>query len=224
MTWSRRSPPPVPTTDSSAAPVRPGRSRVEVGPLSIEYDDRVLAPRPWTAQQADWAAEINAELPAGPLLELCCGVGHIGLLAARLTRRHAVLVDSNAAAWELAEGNARRAGLAELVEVRHGTVEGALGPDERFPLVLVDPPYIPTGQTALFPEDPLSAIDGGPDGLDLVRVCLAVASRHLSPRGAVILQLRDTEQAHRVGELCHTLSVDEVRVVPQTGALVRLSA
>lgn len=204
-------------------PVRPGRSTVQMGPLSIEYDDRVLTPRPWTMEQASWASAISSRLPAGPLLELCSGVGHIGLLAARLTGRHAVLVDSNLAACELAEENTRRAGLAERVEVRHGTVEGALAPDERFPLVLVDPPYIPTQQTGLFPEDPLSAIDGGPDGLDLVRVCLAVAARHLAPGGAAILQLRDTEQAQQVAAACPTLSVDEVRAVPQQGALVRLS-
>jgi release factor glutamine methyltransferase len=195
---------------------------MQIGPLSIEYDDRVLTPRPWTQEQADWAAAISAELPAGPLLELCCGVGHIGLLATRLTRRRAVLVDSNAAARELAEENARKAGLADLVEVRQGTVDSALDPDERFPLVLVDPPYIPSDQTGLFPEDPLTAIDGGPDGLDIVRMCLAVAAQHLEPGGAVILQLRDAEQAHRVAEASASLHVEEVRTVPEKGALVRL--
>lgn len=202
--------------------MRPKRSRIRIGPLSIEYDDRVLTPRPWTQAQADWATAISPGLPAGPVLELCSGVGHIGLLAARLTRRRAVLVDSNVAAWELAEDNALRAGLADLVEVRHGTVEGALSDEERFPLVLVDPPYIPSDQTSLFPEDPLTAIDGGPDGLDIVRVCLAVADRHLAPGGAVILQLRDAEQAHRVAETSASLHVDEVRTVPGKGALVRL--
>ena len=203
--------------------MRPERSSIQIGPLGIEYDDRVLTPRPWTQEQAEWAAAISAELSAGPLLELCCGVGHIGLLATRLTGRRAVLVDSNAAASELAEENARQAGLADLVEVRHGTVEGVLSPGERFPLMLVDPPYIPSDQTGLFPGDPLSAIDGGPDGLDIVRVCLAVAAEHLAPGGAVVLQLRDAEQAHRVAEVS-ALYVVEVRTVPEKGALVRLRA
>jgi release factor glutamine methyltransferase len=193
-----------------------------IGPLAIEYDDRVLTPRPWTAEQAAWAADISEELPAGPLLELCCGVGHIGLLAARLTRRPAVLVDSNRAAWRLARDNARSAGLSEVVEVRHGTVEGALAPKETFPLVLVDPPYVPSAETGLFPDDPRDAIDGGPDGLDLARVCLAVATRHLAPGGAVILQLRDAEQAHRIGRVTTSLHVAEVRIVADKGALVRL--
>lgn len=214
----------MPTTETSAGRALPESRSIRIGSLDISYDDRVLAPRPWTVEQAAWAAAISPDLPAGPLLELCSGVGHIGLLATRLTRRRAVLVDSNAVACTLAKENARRAGLAELVEVRHGTVEDALAADERYPLVLVDPPYIPSDQTGLFPEDPQTAIDGGPDGLEVVNVCLAVAARHLAPGGAVILQLRDAEQARRVSEGTSSLQVDEVRTVPEHGALVKLTA
>ncbi|MBI2244007.1 MAG: methyltransferase, partial [Nocardioides sp.] len=51
------------------------------GPLRITFDGRVLRPRPWTAAQSEWAAEILADAPAGPVLELCAGAGQIGLLA-----------------------------------------------------------------------------------------------------------------------------------------------
>ena len=50
------------------------------GPVDIRHDDEVLEPRPWTIAQAEWASE----LPAGPMLELGCGAGHIGLAAAAL--------------------------------------------------------------------------------------------------------------------------------------------
>ena len=81
--------------------------------LRIEYDDRVLAPRPWTAAQSRWAAELIRMAPPGPVLELCSGAGHIGLLAVTLAPRSLVCVDADAAACRYLRRNAdpgRRAG------------------------------------------------------------------------------------------------------------------
>ncbi len=167
----------------------------EFGPLRISYDDRVLEPRPWTLAQSEWAAELAADAPDGPLLELCTGAGHIGLAAALLTGRRAVLVDADEAACEFALRNAVAAGIADRVEVRHGPMDAVLNTDELFAVVLADPPYIPSSETAVFPEDPLRAIDGGDDGLDLARLCLEVAAGHVLPGGPVVLQLRDAGQA-----------------------------
>ena len=68
-------------------------------------------------------------------------------------------------------------------------MDAVLRPEERFALVLADPPYIPSTDTGTFPEDPLSAIDGGDDGLDLARLCLSVAATHLAAGREVLLQL-----------------------------------
>jgi methylase of polypeptide subunit release factors len=168
---------------------------VRFGTLTIEYDEQVLEPRPWTLAQAQRAAELAATCGDGPLLELCCGAGQIGLAAAALSRRHAVLVDASEPACRFATRNADAAGLADLVEVRQAPMDQALAPAERFALVLADPPYIPTTDTGTFPRDPLTAIDGGADGLDLARLCLRVGADHLRPGGPLLLQLRDPEQA-----------------------------
>src|SRR5436189_110702 len=53
----------------------------EVGGLVFLHDERVLSPRPWTEAQSAWARELLEVVPDGPVLELCSGVGHIGLLA-----------------------------------------------------------------------------------------------------------------------------------------------
>ena len=63
------------------------------GGLRIAFDDRVLTPRPWTELQSRWAAEVATDAPAGRLLELCSGAGHIGLLAAMLSGRDLLAVD-----------------------------------------------------------------------------------------------------------------------------------
>ena len=57
---------------------------VAFGPITVEADASVLTPRPWTLVQSAWAAELSPGAPAGPILELCCGAGHIGLAATRV--------------------------------------------------------------------------------------------------------------------------------------------
>lgn len=165
------------------------------GGLSIDFDHRVLRPREWTAAQSAWAAELMTHAPAGPVLELCSGAGHIGLLAVAGNDRRLVCVDANPVACDYARSNAAAAGLADRVEVREGRLESAVDDDERFSVVIADPPWVPHSRTTDFPEDPLSAIDGGDDGLDVARACLAVVAAHLAPGGAAILQLGTTVQA-----------------------------
>jgi release factor glutamine methyltransferase len=168
--------------------------------LELSWDDRVLQPRPWTRAQARWATELAPELPPGPLLELCCGVGHIGLLAVRDTGRPGVLVDADGVACGHARRNAARAGLASTVRILRHRLDGNAVPHlhGRVPLVLADPPYLPTAEVGAWPPDPLSAIDGGEDGLDLVALVLRTAAAHLLPGGVCLLQVRGPRQAAAV--------------------------
>ncbi len=104
--------------------------RVSFGSLCITYDPEGLRPRPWTQLQSAWAAELLGELPEGDVLELCAGVGHIGLLAlvqadagdGALTRggRRLVQIDEEETVIGLAERNAQTAGVGERVDVRCG--------------------------------------------------------------------------------------------------------
>lgn len=195
------------------------------GHLEIEFDARVLEPRPWTEAQSGWAAELLATLPQGDVLELCAGAGHIGLLAVADTSRHLVQVDANEVACDYARSNAARAGYR--VEVRHGWLEESLLPDERFALVVADPPWVPAAETGRHPDDPLSAIDGGADGLDVVRSSLAVIGRHLHPEGAALLQVGDQSQAAAVGTYVEARPHLDLRAVAHRvyddGALVHLT-
>lgn len=187
--------------------------------LRIEHGPDVLAPRPWTASQAQWATTLLADLPLGPVLELCCGAGQIGLLVARATSRRVVQVDADAQACHLAALNARANGLSARVEVRRSRVECAARPRERFPLVLADPPYVPSAETAAFPQDPVFAIDGGIDGLDIARTCVAAAQAHLVGGGMLLLQLRAAGQVRALSRTSDHLELIEVRTPEPKGAL-----
>lgn len=197
---------------------------VAIGPLAIRYDDRVLRPRPWTAAQSEWGADLLRAGPEGPVLELCAGAGHIGLVTLAHEPRPLVAVDLNPVACEFTRRNAEAAGLAELVEVREGAIDGALQPDERFALVLADPPWVPSADTGRFPEDPLLAIDGGDDGLAVAWACVAAAAAHLVAGGSALLQLGTTAQAERIGARLSSYGLELAEVREYDGGVVaRLS-
>jgi len=195
------------------------------GDLLIDYDARVLEPRPWTAAQSRWASELLRKAPAGPVLELCAGAGHIGLLAIRHEPRPMVAVDLSPIACDYARANADRAGLADLVEVREGSMDEVLRADERFALVIADPPWVPREETLRYPEDPVLAIDGGADGLDLARHCWTIADQHLLDGGWAVLQLGTVDQVRRLSRELRgrtSLRVRECRTFDR-GVLVSLS-
>lgn len=200
-------------------------SVVDFGGLTISYDDSVLEPRGWTLHQSLWGVQLLPEVPEGPVLELCSGAGQIGLaLAARSTRR-LVCVDASPAAASYTASNAEAAGLGDRVEIRLERMSEALESGERFPLIIADPPWVRRSETSRFPDDPLSAIDGGDDGLELARDCVILIGRHLADGGAALLQVGSTDQVQSLGPTLRSAGVDvvETRVFGERGALVLLA-
>lgn len=181
------------TAERSAA-----QESLDFGGLTICFDEQVLRPRPWTLEQSLWAQDLLPDLPEGRVLELCSGAGQIGLRAVMSSPRHLVCVDLSASALAWCAINASAAGLADRVELRGGRMTDAVASHETFPLIVADPPWVPSSGTSRFPEDPLLAIDGGPDGLAVVRECLDVIAACLAPGGAALLQLGNRAQADAV--------------------------
>jgi methylase of polypeptide subunit release factors len=175
-------------------------NRTVVDGLELGWNEEVLAPRPWTALQSRWAAELSGALPSGPVLELCCGVGTVGLLTVERTDRPGVLVDADPVACRLARRNARDAGLRARTRIVHHRVDGHRVPtvDRGLHLVLADPPYVASDEVDA--DDPAGAVDGGHDGTDLVPAVLSTASIHLAPGGVCLLQVRGPGQAALIVE------------------------
>ncbi len=190
------------------------------GPIDVAFDGAVLRPRPWTLAQSEWAAALSATAEPGPILELCCGAGQIGIAAAVLSNRSAILIDDDEAARRWATQNAARADVV-------ATVAGEALPDLGAPLVLADPPYVPSDAIAEF-DDPPHAIDGGADGLDGLRWCVRVTASILFPGAPLLLQLRGLAQAAALdGELpglAASLTIEAVRVYGPDRAVALLRA
>jgi methylase of polypeptide subunit release factors len=198
------------------------------GPLDLRFDERVLRPRLWTLGQAVWGAALVASRPQGPVLELCAGAGQIGIALGMLADRDLVLVDMDDVACSFAQWNAAASGHGDRVDVRPGRMAEAVAAGERFELILADPPYVPSKETSRFPADPLPAIDGGDDGLDLAGQCVHLISSHLAPGGEALLQLRDPMQADvMTGYLSERPSLGlqpRQRWVLEQGTLLRLGS
>lgn len=198
-------------------------SRCAFGPLTIDYDERVLAPRPWTFAQSVWAAELAVGLAVDLVVELYAGAGQIGLAAAVLADADLLQIEADPVAAGYASRNADVAGWAQRTELRVEPVQSALRSDEQFALIIADPPYLPTNTVSRWPEDPVAAIDGGPDGLDLIRDCIAVAATHLTVSGTLVLQVAGPAQADQVRTcLPPDLSVVEIRTTDPERALMRI--
>jgi release factor glutamine methyltransferase len=214
------------TTSSTDQEYR--RRTCQFGPIAVDYDVRVLAPRPWTVLQSRWAAELAAGLGPGPILELCAGAGHIGLAAAVLADRDLVQVENDPTCAGYALFNAARANWAERTQVRIAPLQTALRPGEEYGLIVADPPYLPTDEVPRWPADPVAAIDGGADGLELVVACLVLAAEHLAAGGWLLLQVAGPAQAERVcgllagSRFAGLRSVDR-RVVDERRAIMRVS-
>lgn len=224
--------PDVPTSPPTDGPEMIPRESIEFGPLTITFDDRVLRPRPWTAAQSEWAADLVPTFSPGPrILELCSGAGHIGLLALSLVdARHPgsslVAVDLNPAACAYTLMNAAAAGLEDQIDVREASIDQALYTFETFDLVIADPPWVPHADIGQYPEDPELAIDGGDDGLAVTWPCVQAARMHLAVGGAMVLQLGTTAQVdalrERLGAEGDPLRILEVRE-HEGGVLLRLA-
>ncbi len=201
------------------------------GGLRVAVADGVLAPRSWTLLQSEWAAELSPTCGPGPIVELFAGAGHIGLEAARRCGRSAVLVDADVDACVLARATAHHNHLGERVEVRCAPVAEAFEPGDDPALLLADPPYVPTHEVGRFGDDPPAAIDGGRDGLRLVRAAIVACHPRLAVDVPLLVQVRGLAQAAEVSRWFERhpdlgLEVAEVRAAgtDRAVALVRRAA
>ncbi|WP_016697950.1 putative protein N(5)-glutamine methyltransferase [Actinoalloteichus spitiensis] len=150
----------------------------------------VFVPRRRTEFLVDRAAEVTG--PGDVVVDLCCGSGAVAVALAR--RRPGVRVyasDIDPAAVACARDNL--AGLAGQVFL--GDLYAPLPPGLRggVDVLLANVPYVPTGEIALLPPEARLyearvALDGGGDGLDLLRRVSAEATRWLSPGGHLLVE------------------------------------
>jgi release factor glutamine methyltransferase len=190
--------------------------------LPFRVTPDVLIPRPETELLVRTAVDLKPRR----VVELGVGSGCVSAALAReLPELEIVAVDCSAAALEVARENlARHEVLERVTLVEASGLAGLAGP---FDLVLSNPPYVPAGELAgLAPElghEPRLALDGGPDGLHVVRQICAEAPGVLERPGWLVLEI-GAGQAGAVGELLRAAGAAEVETYDDLAGITRVIA
>ncbi len=190
--------------------------RREFFALPFRVDRRVLIPRPDTEALVETALNRSrARHLYGRMLDLCTGSGCVAIAFAkeRPTWRVTAL-DLSPDAAHLARENARRAGVAHQLSVLDGDLFAPLPKAARFELITANPPYIPSDDIAGLDVDvrdfePRLALDGGADGLAIIRRLLQEAPPYLTPGGLLALEV-GFDQAPAVAALFQEAGFVEV--------------
>ena len=161
-------------------------------------DERALIPRspiahlileelsPW------WSADFSP----GTIVEVCCGGGNLGIVAAQVFQQSRVwLADLDASALSLARDNVALHKLADRVGCYRGDLLTAIAPGS-VDLIIANPPYVSAAEMADLPpeyrHEPAMALVSEEEGTQLARQLLQQAATALRPDGLMVLEVGET--------------------------------
>jgi ribosomal protein L3 glutamine methyltransferase len=169
--------------------------------LEFVVDERVLVPRSPIARLLDEGlAPWLGDREPRRILDLCCGSGCLGIIAALVFPDAEVsLADVSEGALAVAQENVRRFGLADRVTTVASDGVAGLPAGDLFDLVLCNPPYVNAQDLAAMPAEfraePALALDGGEDGLDLVACWLPDLVKLMNDDALLVLELGNSAAA-----------------------------
>jgi len=185
--------------------------------VTVRVTADAMVPRPETELLAAWALDLLPRGPRRPLaIDLGTGTGCIACaIASERPDVEVIALEAAARAVTLARENVAALGLSGRVRVEVSELFSALGATLA-DVIVCNPPYLPTGLIAtLAPEvsqyDPRGALDGGVDGLRVIRRIVAEAPQRLLPGGALVLETAGGDQARAVVALMEKASFTGVQ-------------
>ncbi len=163
--------------------------------LELRTDPRALIPRPETEVLVEVVLDLTRNRSGVSALDIGTGTGCVALSLAREGPFASVTaVDLSAEALELAGENAELSGLTDSVTFVHGSLYEALPADERYDVIVSNPPYIaesdrPELQTEVGGFEPDAALFAGVDGLAVITGIVEGAPLRLRPGGLLALEV-----------------------------------
>ncbi len=160
--------------------------------LDIHVTPDVLTPRPETEELVDLVSARFERRVAYRFMDMCTGSGCIALaLADRFPKVVITAADISEKALLVAQENAKRLRLEDRIQFLQSDVWENV--QNTFDLIISNPPYIPSEivdtLTREVLHEPRLALDGGADGLDVVRPLCSLAADYLNPDGLLALEL-----------------------------------
>jgi ribosomal protein L3 glutamine methyltransferase len=166
-----------------------------LGGLRFHVDERVLIPRSYFVEilesQVDpWITDLSK---VTRVADVCTGSGCLAILLARHFKAARIDgIDLSAGALEVAKVNVSRHRLAARVRLVKSNLFTSV-PAARYDVILSNPPYEPSAHVDALPEEfrrePRLALDGGPDGLGLIRKIVREAEKRLRPNGILMIEV-----------------------------------
>jgi len=171
--------------------------------LELAVGPAALVPRPETELLAElgWQFLCARTNPTPTALDFGTGSGCLAIaLAAHCPAAQITALDRSPEALALARQNLARHGLTARIKLLQSDGFAALPATARFDLILSNPPYIPSAEIErLQPEvrdfDPRAALDGGADGLVVIRALAAQAGAFLAADGRLMLEFGEGQAA-----------------------------
>ncbi len=188
---------------TSRKPVAYLVNKIYLRGLPFYVDERVIVPRSFIGELLDSHFGGGADDDGGSLIEdpgsvnhvldLCTGSGCLAVLAARRFPQARIdAVDISKDALDVAARNIADYGLGERVKLHRGDLFGPIG-GAHYDLIISNPPYVDAEGMAELPREcraePKLALDGGADGLDVVRRILKETRRHLTSQGGLLCEI-----------------------------------
>ncbi|MES2325644.1 MAG: 50S ribosomal protein L3 N(5)-glutamine methyltransferase [Pseudomonadota bacterium] len=166
-----------------------------LGTYAFYVDERVLVPRSFIAEliPQQFSPWVEDGFAVENILELCTGSGCLAIMMADAFPNSVVdAIDISKDAIAVAERN-----------IRDYTLEGRVNPIEsdlyqnvpfkKYDMIISNPPYVNSDSMSRLPQEylvePQIALDGGADGMDLVRKIVAGAAERLTPNGVLMVEI-----------------------------------
>jgi ribosomal protein L3 glutamine methyltransferase len=164
-----------------------------LGDLRFYVDERVIIPRSYFLELLPAIAELMGNKPVKRVVDVCTGSGCLAvLLAHQFADAKVDAIELSPDAMAVAKFNVATHHLAKRIKLHHSDVFDAV-PKAKYDLILSNPPYVPTRELRGLPEEfkrePTMALDGGADGLDIIRKLLRQSRERMQKHGLVVLEV-----------------------------------
>jgi len=172
-----------------------------LGTYNFYVDERTIVPRSYIAELIPnyFAPWVNEPEGVSNILELCTGSGCLAIMMADAFPDAAVdAVDISSGALEVAQRNVDTYELQDRVSLIQSDLYANVPAGKKYDLIITNPPYVNSGSMKKLPQEylhePQIALDGGTDGMDLVRKIVAGAAERLTEDGLLIVEIGNEKE------------------------------